>query len=119
MRKIIFGFSLIIAFAASGCNSQLHQSMLMHENRRLEDALYSTQAQVAHLKRENNSLRAQQEGEIPLSPVRSRPSTWDDDFDIIPTIEMPKVIVPSESGTSEVPDSLKGSQVVPIWTPRR
>jgi hypothetical protein len=119
MRKIAFSISLVIAFAAIGCNSQLHQSLLIHENRRLEDALYVSQAQVAQLKRENNSLWEQQRNETPLSPDRSRSGTWDDDLDLIPPVEMPKVIVPGGSGTTEVPDFMKGSQAVPVWTPRR
>ena len=119
MRKTVFGFSLVIAFVASGCNTQLHQAMLLHENRRLEDALYTTQAQVAHLKRENNSLREQQVNEIPLSPGRSRSDAWEDDVRLIPPVEMPKVILPGESGTTDVPDSMKGSQMVPLWTPVR
>ncbi|MDR0327929.1 MAG: hypothetical protein LBI05_06505 [Planctomycetaceae bacterium] len=118
MRKIALSISLVIAFAAAGCQSQLHQSLLIHENRRLEDALYVSQAQVAQLKRENNSLWEQQRNEIP-SPDRSRSGTWDDDFDMIPPVEMPKVILPGESGTTEVPEFLRGSQAVPVWAPRR
>jgi hypothetical protein len=119
MRKIVFGFSLVIAFAAAGCNSQLHQSLLLHEHRRLEDALYAAHAQVAHLKRENNALREQRESEIPLSPGRPRSGTWEDDLDLIPPVEIPKVILPSDPGTTEVPESLRRSQMIPIWMPVR
>jgi hypothetical protein len=119
MRKIVFGFSLVIAFVASGCNSQLHQSLLLHENRRLEDALYVSHAQVAHLQRENISLREQQGSEIFPSPGRTHSKTWDEDIDLIPPVEMPRVILPSELETTEVPETLKGSQMIPIWTPLR
>jgi len=116
MRKIVFGTSLFIAFMAAGCtNSQLHQSLLMHENRQLEDALYAAHAQVADLRRENDVLREQQENVYPdpLGPSPAKP--WEDR---IPTIEVPKVIL-EESGTTEVPELLRGSQAIPLWTPVR
>jgi hypothetical protein len=117
MRKIIFGTSLFVAFIAAGCaNSQMHQSLLMHENRRLEDALYAAHAQAADLKRENDSLRGQQGNEFPQPPERSRAGSWEDDVELIQPIEMPRVILP---GTTEVPESLRGSEMIPTWTPRR
>jgi len=120
MGKIVFGISLSIAFVAAGCAStQLHQSLLLNENRRLEDALYTAHAQVADLKRENESLRKQQTSESLRLPERSRTGFWDNDLDIDPPLEMPRVILPSESGTTEVPESLRGSQMTPIWMPIR
>jgi len=116
MRKIVFGTSLFIAFMAAGCtNSQLHQSLLMHENRRLEDALYVAHAQVTDLKRENDLLREQQGNVFPDPPERSRVNPWEDR---IPTIEVPKVIL-DDPGTTEVPALLRGSQAIPLWTPVR
>jgi len=118
MSKIIFGTTLFIALIAAGCsNSQLHQSLLMHENRQLENALYAAHAQVADLKRENNALRGQQAGEFHEAPRRSRNDSWDEDWNNF--IEMPSVILPEEPGTTELPDFLRGSQTLPTWSPRR
>ena len=123
MRKIIFGTSLFIAFIAAGCasstSSQLHQSLLLQENRQLEDALYVAHSQVTELKRENDLLRSTQEtGNV--TPIRrSYNGSLEEEFDVVPPYEMPKVILPGQSGTTEVPDALKGSQVMPTWTPRR
>ena len=122
MRKIVFGISLFIAVIATGCSSSLmHQSLLVHENRRLEDALYAAHAQAADLKRENNLLRKQQENEVLKSPGQPRTDSgsWDDNWDDFPPFEMPRVILPDEPGTTEVPESLRGSQAVPVWTPKR
>jgi len=123
MRKIAFGTSLLLAFITLGCaNSQMHQSLLMHENRRLEDALYVAHAQLSQLKQENDVLRGRQTGEILELPTRSRSDSWWDDgfdFDSTQPFEMPTVILPDESETSEVPDVLKGSQTLPIWSPVR
>jgi len=116
MRKIVFGISLFIACIATGCkSSQLHQSLLIHENRQLEDALYSTHAQIADLQRENDWLR-EQANDYSESPRRSRSRSWDDDLE---PFEMPKVILPSETGTTEAPEWLKGSQTIHVWSPRR
>jgi len=119
MRKIVFGTSLFIALVVAGCAStQLHQSLLLHETRRLEDALYVAQAQVADLQRENRSLRNQQSESL-QSPGYSRDGLWDDDFDLGP-LEMPKVILPGDNpGSTEVPESLRESQMLPIWMPMR
>ena len=120
MKKIIFGTSLFVACVAAGCgNSQLHQSLLLHENRQLEDALYATRTQVADLQRENCMLRTQQGSEFPKSPGRDRHDSWDEDVNLIPPVEMPRIFLPSESGTTDVPDSLRGSQMIPVWTPKR
>lgn len=127
MRKIVFGTSLLIALAAAGCaSSQLHQSLLLQENRRLEDALYTTHAQVADLKRENDWLRSKQGTESQGTesqgteriepPRRSDDGSLEFDFDVAPPFEMPKVILPS---TEEVPAALRGSHSVPVWEPRR
>jgi len=120
MRKIIFGISLLIALATAGCTStQLHQSLLVHENQRLEDALYTVQAQVADLQRENDLLRQQQTNQSSEPSGQFRSGFWDDGFDMEPPLEMPKVILPSDSGTTEIPESLRGSQMIPVWTPVR
>jgi hypothetical protein len=117
MRKIVFGTSLFIACISVGCTStQLHQSLLLHENRQLEDALYVAQAQVTDLRRENDWLRDQQENVYPAPAKRLRGEPWND---IVPTIEMPKMILDEESGTTEVPMLLRGSQSIPLWTPVR
>ena len=121
MRKIVFGSSLLFALVAAGCaSSQMHQSLLLQENRQLEDALYMSHAQVADLKRENDWLRSKQ-GETVEPPRRSFGGSLEEefDFDISPPFEMPKVILPGQSGTEEVPAALRGSHSVPVWTPRR
>ena len=121
MRKILLGISLSIALSAAGCaNSQLHQSLLLHENRQLEDALYTAHARIADLKRENDLLRQQQEDGFSKPSEHSSNGPWDDDFDLFPPIEMQKVILPGDGqGTTEVPEALKGSQTIPSWSPRR
>ena len=120
MKKIIFGVSLSVACVAAGCgSSQLHQSLLLHENRRLEDALYVSHVQIADLQRENCVLRTQQGGEFRKSSKRDWRDSWDDDLELMEPVEMPKVILPSGSGTTDVPDSLRGSQTIPVWTPQR
>ena len=120
MKKIIFGTSLFVACVAAGCgNSQLHQSLLLHENRRLEDALYATRVQVADLQRENSMLRTQRGSEFIESPGYDRHDSWDGDMRLVPPVEMPKIFLPSDSGTTDVPDSLRGSQMIPVWTPKR
>jgi len=120
MRKIIFGTLLFAACVAAGCgNSQLHQSLLLHENRQLEDALYATRAQVADLQRENSMLQTRHGGKFLRSPEREQHDSWDEDIRLMPPVEMPKIFLPSESGTTDVPDSLQGSQMIPVWTPKR
>jgi hypothetical protein len=117
MKKIAFGNSIFIACIFAGCaNTQLHQSLLLHENRQLEDALYVAQAQVSDLRRENDWLREQKDNTYPDPSERFREEPWND---IVPTIEMPKVILDEESGTTEVPMLLRGSQSLPLWTPVR
>ena len=120
MRKIIFGTLLFIACTSAGCtSSRMHQSLLIHENRQLEDALYTAQAHVAELHRENHWLRKQQASEFHDSSRRSSSGAWDDDLDLTQPLEMPKVILSEEPETTEVPEWLKGSQAIPIWSPRR
>ena len=120
MRKIVFGTLLFIVCISAGCTSaRLHQSLLMHENRQLEDALYAAQAHVAELHRENNWLRKQQTSEFHDSSHRSSLGSWDDDLDLTQPLEIPKVILSDEPGTTDVPEWLKGSQAIPIWSPRR
>ena len=120
MKEFVFGTSLFIVLAAAGCtSSQLHQSLLMHENRQLEDALYTAHAQVADLQRENDLLRKQQASESLTPPVRPRTDPGFDDWDFGPPLEMPKVILPDQPGTTEVPEFMRGSQTVSPWTPRR
>ena len=116
MRNIIFGTLLFIACISAGCSSaRLHQSLLIHENRQLEDALHAARAHAAELHRENNRLRKQQANEFSASHSGS----WEDDVEIIQPLEMPKVILSDEPDTTEVPEWLKGSQAIPIWSPRR
>jgi len=122
MRKVVLGTSLLIACISVACisagctNTQLHQSLLMHENRRLEDALYVAHAQVTDLRRENDLLREQQENVYHNPTEQSREDPWKN---IVPTIEMPKVFLDEDSGTTEVPALLRGSQSIPLWTPVR
>ena len=116
MRKIVLGTLLFVTCIVIGCtNSPLHQSLLIHENRQLEGALYAVHAQVADLKRENDWLR-EQASEFSESPRRSHTGSWEDDLE---PFEMPKVILPVEPGTTEIPESLRGSQTIPVWSPRR
>jgi hypothetical protein len=122
MRKNAFGISLGIALAVTGCaNSQLQQSLLLHENRQLEDALFVAHAQVADLKRENNSLRKQQTSSSHEQPSRQPTDWWDNEWSepIEAPLEIPRVILPNESGTTEVPEWMRGSQTMPIWQPVR
>ena len=120
MWKIVFGSSLLYALVAVGCaSSQYHQSLLLQENRRLEDALYVTHAQAADLKRENDWLRSKQGTEMVEPSGRSYKGSWEEEFDLVPPFEMPKVILPSHPGTEEVPEALRSSDPMPIWKPRR
>ena len=117
MKKIVLGTLLFMFLVAAGCaSSQLHQSLLLQENQRLEDALYVAHAQVTDLKRENDLLRRTSATETVEPPKRSFNRSLDDELDIVPPFEMPKVILP---GTTEIPESMKGSQTIPIWKPRR
>ena len=119
MGKIVFGTSLLIVLVATGCtSSQLHQSLLMQENRQLEDALYVAHAQIVDLKRENDLLRNKQGNEMPGPPERSYNGSLEK-FDIDAPFEMPKVLVPGHPGTTEVPESLRGSEIMPTWQPVR
>ena len=122
MRKIVFGISLLCALAAVGCtSSQLHQSLLLQENRRLEDALYVSHSQVVDLKRENDWLRSKQGTEMVEPPGRSYNGSLKEefDFDLVPPFEMPRVILPGHPSTEEVPEALRGSDSMPVWKPRR
>ena len=122
MRQIVLGVSLLMISAVAGCaSSQVHQSLLLQENRQLEDALHVAHSQVVELKRENDWLRSKQETEVGKPLKRSYTGTVEEefDFDIAPPFETPKVILPGQSGTEEVPESLRGSQMIPIWTPVR
>ncbi|MCL2006205.1 MAG: hypothetical protein FWG73_08600 [Planctomycetaceae bacterium] len=120
MKKFIFGTSLFIALVTAGCsNSQLHQSLLLHENRQLEDALYAASAQLADLRRENNALRKQQSNEFHEPMTRNRDDVWEDDFDMFTPFEMPRVLLPDEPSTTELPARLRESQAIPIWSPVR
>jgi len=117
MRKMFFGSSLFIAMLAIGCaGSPLHQSLLIHENQRLENALYVAHAQVADLKRENNLLRKQQMSDF-IDPPKQQ--SWDEELDFDAPFEMPKVILPERPGTTEIPESMRGSQTLPVWSPIR
>ena len=118
MRKIVFSISLFIPLVVAGCaSSQLHQSLLIHENRQLEDALFVAHAQVADLERENDLLRKQQTSEYFVPPGHT--GLRNDDFDVMPPLEMPRVILPGETGTTEIPESLRGTQMFPVWMPVR
>jgi len=117
MEKKVFGTSLFIALLATGCaGSQLHQSLLVHENQRLENALYVAHAQVADLKRQNNLLRKQQSNEF-IDPARQDSQVDDWDFDT--PLEMPKILLPDQPGTTDVPMLIRESQADSIWSPRR
>ena len=116
MKAIVFGTSLFIAVWATGCttHTQLHQSLLIHENQRLENALYTAHAQVADLKRENNLLRKQQTTGPDDTDYQE---SWNEDWNIDLPLEMPKVILPEQPGTTEVPELMRESQT--IWSPVR
>jgi|GEM_PF-3091271 len=120
MRKVIIGISLFAAFIAAGCtNTQLHQSLLMNENRQLEDALYVAHAQITDLKRENDALRGQQANGYSEPPGRSGVNFWEEEWEDAIPVEMPRVILSDEEGTTEVPDFLRGSDLIPTWSPVR
>jgi hypothetical protein len=109
MRNIVFGTLLFIALASLGCKSSpLHETLLLQENRRLEDALYVAHAQAAELRRENSLLRNKQ--------TESQEVEWG----TFPPIETPKVLLPEQPGTTVVPDRFsQSSETMPTWEPRR
>jgi hypothetical protein len=127
------GLFIVPAMLCSGCShQQMHQSMLLQENRRLENALYVTHAQLTDLKRENESLRqtngygsSDESANIPTpvlklnAPQKTRQSDKDENLNEAPSYEMPIIESPAVPGTTEVPDSLKSSQTIPLWTPQR
>ena len=139
MSKIIFGTSLFIVFIVTGCtNSHLHQSLLLHENRQLEDALYVAHAQIADLRRENNSLRRQQTNDFPEPPRRPRVDSWEsidtrnnnnnswdidpwnnDGWNTPPSLEMPRILVPNEPSRTEPTEWQTDSQRIHNWSPVR
>lgn len=63
MNKLPIGILLLIAALVPGCannrcQQQVEQSLLLEENRRLYDALYTTHAQLEDLQHENDELRS-------------------------------------------------------------
>jgi hypothetical protein len=116
MRNIVFGTLLFAALASIGCKSSpLHETLLLQENRRLEDALYVAHAQAAELRRENSLLQNRQSESSSRSYTGSQEIEWDS----FPTLEVPKVLLPEQPGTPEVPGFLRGSETMPTWGPRR
>ena len=119
MNKFLFSIALLIVCVTSGCaNTNLHQSLLLHENRQLEDALYTAHAQLADLKRENNSLRIHS-SEYQNVPIHNNRDVWENEQELFPPFEMPRIILPDESGTTELPALLRETQAMPIWSPVR
>lgn len=120
MGKRFFGILLFVALIVEGCASpQWHQSLLIHENQQLENALYMAQSRAVELKRENDRLRKKQGTEDDVLPMESDSNVLDEELELAPPVEVPKVILPSQPGTTEVPDSLKGAEIMPLWHPRR
>ncbi|MDR1964862.1 MAG: hypothetical protein LBQ50_13910 [Planctomycetaceae bacterium] len=143
MKKHLLGLTLILS-AFLGCTSryqyEVDQSLLLQENRRLENALYVTHAQLVDLKRENESLRnttlRKSNASLPQEPL-TRPKRIQsppvENYDEAPPFEPPEIIIPNEiPGSNAVPDSLKSSQILlpkivlsseekspPVWSPTR
>lgn len=93
----------------AGCvNQQLHQTLLLQENRQLEHRLLVAQAQADDLRRENESLRnrisqdPQPESDVSLTPP-----------------EMPKAIFPDPPSGTATPDAPAGGEPPPVWNPNR
>ncbi|MGL4593194.1 MAG: hypothetical protein ACRCUY_00535 [Thermoguttaceae bacterium] len=114
-RKLIL-FILIFTGFVCGCSSRSHseQSLLLQENRRLENALYLTHAKLVEVNRENETLRASMSPDT--SARISAPSTRSsrrlemprDDMDNAPPYQAPQVELPSDApGTNIIPDTLK------------
>jgi hypothetical protein len=132
MKRLCFVSVVILLLAISGCMSsqqrQIHQSLLLQENRRLENALYVTHAQLVKAKRENETLRNAQSrnGDSSrvstplLRPKREQPKQKN--FDDAPLYEPPEIIVPEDHpGSTTLPDALKKSDnlLPPSWSPTR
>lgn len=124
MKKILFALVPLVCAASFGCTNryqqQVDQSLLLQENRRLEEALYVTHAQLVDLKRENEALRNLDPGETngrsssaPAPRSRRRVSAPADDYDDAPPYQVPEITIPPEGGSSTLPDALKGVNMLP------
>ncbi|GHT25515.1 hypothetical protein FACS18942_00630 [Planctomycetales bacterium] len=99
--------------------------MLLQENQRLEDALYTTHAQLVDTKRENdaikNSMSNSSASSVPIqrSLQHSRGITPQDATDDAPLFPPVKVEIPPDSPEkSSLPDLLKKTQVQPHKPPK-
>ncbi|MDR0338037.1 MAG: hypothetical protein LBI18_13205 [Planctomycetaceae bacterium] len=122
MKKRLLGFLLIFSLFL-GCTSQyqyqMEQSLLLQENRRLENALYVTHTQLVDLKRENDVLRGSKQSkserklpEQPLLRSKQKSSSPVEDYEEAPPFAPPEIIIPTEiPGSKTVPDSLKSSKL--------
>ncbi|MDR3181649.1 MAG: hypothetical protein LBT89_01815 [Planctomycetaceae bacterium] len=128
MRRVFFALSLFGLFTAGCAQPCVHQSMLLQENRRLENALYVTHAKLTDLQRENADLRgghsqedsSQDTGILP--PVfqrKPKKSKEKDKIDNAPPFELPTIEIPEDGGSTVPPAELKSSQSIPAWNPQR
>ncbi|MDR2704455.1 MAG: hypothetical protein LBC02_01630 [Planctomycetaceae bacterium] len=123
MKKHLLGFLLIFPMVL-GCTSQyqyqMEQSLLLQENRRLENALYVTHAQLVDLKRENDALRGTKSSgnnitlpEQPLTRPKRNQSLPVENDEEAPPFAPPEIIIPKNTpGSETIPDSLKSSKLV-------
>ncbi|MDR3234823.1 MAG: hypothetical protein LBT46_14375 [Planctomycetaceae bacterium] len=125
---------LCIALLLSGGCAQpcVHQSMLLHENRRLENALYVTHAQLADMKQENEALRNGGRSEDaspnmlpdgglipPVLPIKSKKTKENEKLNNAPPFELPTIEIPGGGESKALPQTLKSSQSAPVWSPQR
>lgn len=126
MKRIFWGIMLLVV-CTTGCSSryqtQVEQSLLIQENQRLEDALYVTHTQLVDLKRENESLKTNQDrgtgsSSDTISPTprlrKSQPAS-NDNYDDAPPYDPIKIDIPKDAHESNtLPEALKSSQTIPI-----
>ena len=117
--------ALGLALSMSGCVSryqyEVDQSLLVQENQKLENALYVTHNQLVDMKRENERLkdRLDDASGTALAPARrpARERIDTSQFDTAPEYAPPKIEIPDNGGSQEVPDLLQttpSSLVPPI-----
>jgi hypothetical protein len=146
MKRLFFSTALLVLLVVTGCAGgyqyQVDQSLLMQENRRLENALYVTHAQLVTLKRENEVLRNSQSNRknkdsiFPATPSLVNPllrpkrngQPSRDDYDEAPPFVPPSVLPnlqnlpedrnpggtdPNNPPINQIPDSLKNTKISP------
>lgn len=121
MKKRLIGMVGVALIFSFGCANQyqyqVDQTLLLQENQRLEDALYVTHTQLVDLKRENEMLKAAQNGTkkpapsssssgFQLFPGRSNKAEPQEDYDDAPPFAPPEIIIPETESTAP-PDRLR------------